>query len=168
MLVPQPRAKGIGIIRILFGVIWLIDAQFKWRPGFINDMSSYLSGALTGQPTLVKAWINFWIEVVSVDPVAFAYFVALAETTLAFALMFGFLSNLAYLGGSVLAFGIWSTAEGFGGPYVAGTTDIGAAVIYIFVFALLWQTRAGLYLGLDRHLGERFGPLAFLASGRVT
>jgi len=52
MLLTKFRANGIGIVRILFGIVWLIDAQFKWRPGFINDMSSYLSGALTGQPAL--------------------------------------------------------------------------------------------------------------------
>lgn len=160
--------NAVGIIRILFGIVWLIDAQFKWRPAFINDMATYLMGAMPGQPPAVQAWIGFWVDVVNVNPVAFAYFVALAETALALALIFGVLSNLAYLGGAVLAFVIWSTAEGFGGPYVVGTTDIGAAVIYMFVFALLWQTRAGLYLGLDRYLGNRLGPLAFLASGRVT
>lgn len=160
--------KAVGTIRILFGIVWLIDAQFKWRPAFVNDMANYLMGAMPGQPPAVQAWIGFWVDVVNMNPVAFAYFVALAETALALALIFGFLSNLAYLGGSVLAFVIWSTAEGFGGPYVVGTTDIGAAVIYIFVFALLWQSRAGLYVGLDRHLGNRLGSLAFLASGRVT
>ncbi len=33
---------------------------------------------------------------------------------------------------------IWSTAEGFGGPYTAGSTDIGAAIIYVLVFLALW------------------------------
>lgn len=159
--------KTVGVIRILFGIVWLIDAQFKWRPAFVNDMATYLMGAMPGQPLAVKAWIGFWVDVVNVNPVAFAYFVALAETALAMALIFGILSNLAYLGGAVLAFVIWSTAEGFGGPYVVGSTDIGAAVIYIFVFVLLWQTRAGLFLGLDRRLGEKLGPLAGLASGRI-
>ena len=158
----------VGGIRIVFGVIWLIDAQFKWRPSFIQDFVSFLTGALDRQPALIRAWIELWIDVVNVNPVAFAYFVALSETALAFALVLGLFSNLAYIGGAFLAFVIWSTAEGFGGPYGAGSTDIGAAVIYILVFALLWQTRAGLYLGLDRRLGERFRSLAFLASGRVT
>jgi len=162
-----PTPNTIGLIRILFGIVWLIDAQFKWRPAFVNDMATYLMGAMPGQPPAVQAWIGFWVDVVNVNPVAFAYFVALAETALALALIFGILSNLAYLGGSVLAFVIWSTAEGFGGPYVVGSTDIGAAVIYIFVFALLWQTRAGQYLGLDRRLAPLLGSWAFLASGGV-
>jgi nitrite reductase (NO-forming) len=39
---------------------------------------------------------------------------------------------------------IWATAEGFGGPYQSGSTDIGAAIIYSFVFvALLIADRPG-------------------------
>lgn len=163
----RSRANGFGIIRILFGLAWLVDAQFKWRSPFINDFASYLSGALTNQPPLVQAWIHFWIDVVNVNPTAFAYLVAVAETSLALALIFGVLSNLAYLGGTMLAFVIWSTAEGFGGPYVAGSTDIGAAVIYIFVFGLLYLSRAGLFFGFDRRLGKILGTYAFLASGKV-
>jgi nitrite reductase (NO-forming) len=30
---------------------------------------------------------------------------------------------------------IWSTAEGFGGPYTSGASDIGTAIIYAIVFA---------------------------------
>jgi len=75
VLLPRSRANGIGVFRILFGIDWLIDAQFKWRSGFINDMSSFLSGALTGQPVAVRSWIHFWIDVVDVNPVAFAYLV---------------------------------------------------------------------------------------------
>ncbi len=160
------HAKSVGVIRILFGVVWLIDAQFKWRPSFLNAFTSYLTGALDGQSALVQGWIHLWIDVVNVNPLVFAYVVAFAETALAIALILGVFSNLAFFGGVLLSFVIWSTAEGFGGPYVAGSTDIGTAVIYIFVFALLFLTRAGLWLGLDRRLGERLGPFAFLASGR--
>jgi uncharacterized membrane protein YphA (DoxX/SURF4 family) len=160
------ETRAIGATRILFGIVWLIDAQFKWRPGFIDGLASYLMGAMPGQPPAVQAWIGFWVDAVKVSPQLFAYFVAFAETALALALIFGVLSNLAYLGGSVLAFLIWSTAEGFGGPYVVGSVDIGAAIIYVFVFALLWLSRAGLTLGLDRHFGAYLGRWAFIASGR--
>lgn len=60
---------------------------------------------------------------------------------------------------------IWSTAEGFGGPYQAGSTDIGAAIIYVLVFACLVLGRAGLTLGLDRRLTPVLGRFGFLASG---
>ncbi len=162
------RLRAIGIVRILFGLIWLIDAQFKWRPAFVDGLVSYLSGALPGQPEAVQTWIHFWMQIVKIDPTMFAYFVASAETALALALIFGVLSNLAYLGGTLLALMIWSTAEGFGGPYVVGTTDIGAAIIYVFVFALLYLSRAGLGIGVDRKLAGLLGSWSFLASGPIT
>jgi len=162
------ETRGIGVVRIVFGLVWLIDAQFKWRPSFINDLATYLMGAMPGQPPAVQAWIGFWMNVVKINPELFAYFVAAAETALALALIFGLLSNLAYLGGTILALIIWSTAEGFGGPYVVGSTDIGAAIIYVFVFALLYLTRAGLHMGYDRRLAGMLGSWALLASGQVT
>jgi len=159
------RFRAISVVRILFGIVWLIDAQFKWRPSFIDDLATYLMGAMPGQPPAIREWIHFWMEVVKVNPTLFAYFVATAETALALALIFGVLSNLAYLGGSILALMIWSTAEGFGGPYVVGSTDIGAAIIYVFVFALLYLSRAGLWIGYDRRLAGLLGWWSFLASG---
>ncbi len=156
--------RAVGIVRILFGGVWLIDAQFKWRADFIDHFVSYLTGALQGQPALVKQWIGLWINVVNIDPTVFAHVVAVCETLLAIALILGLFSNLAYLGGILLCFVIWSTAEGLGGPYVAGSTDIGTAIIYVFVFILLFLARAGLFIGIDRHLGARLGKFAWLAS----
>ncbi len=149
------RHQAIAVVQILFGLVWLIDAQFKWRPAFVDHFVSYLSGAQAGQPALVRDWIALWIHVVNIDPVAFAYVVAIGETLLAVALILGLFSNLAYLGGILLCLVIWSTAEGLGGPYVAGSTDIGTAIIYVFVFILLFLTRSGLYLGVDRYLGPK-------------
>jgi len=159
------RANGIGIMRILFGVIWAIDAQFKWRADFINDFVSYLTAGRDGQPFLVKAWISFWIDIVKVDPTIFAYIVATTETALALALLLGIFSNLAYIGGGLLSLVIWSTAEGLGGPYVAGSTDIGASIVYFIVFALLFFSHAGLYRGFDRWLTPKLGKFAWIASG---
>ncbi len=161
------RNRGAGLLRMAFGLVWAIDAQFKWRPDFIHNFAAYLTGAQAHQPYLVRAWISLWVDVVRVDPVGFAYLVALSETALALALILGLFTDLACLGGAALCLVIWSTAEGLGGPYVAGSTDIGTAIIYVFVFGFIFLTRAGLYYGLDRHLGARLGPrLAWLASGR--
>ncbi len=65
----------------------------------------------------------------------------------------------------MLAFVIWRSAVGFGGPYTPGSTDIGAAVIHMLVFAGLFVTNAGLYVGLDAHLTPALGRCGFLASG---
>lgn len=159
------RANGIGVCRILFGVVWAIDAQFKWRPAFIHDFVGYLVSGRDGQPFLVKDWVSFWINIVKVDPTTFAYIVALAETALAIALLLGIFSNLAYIGGGLLALVIWSTAEGLGGPYVAGSTDIGASIIYALVFGILFFSHAGLYHGLDKWLTPKLGKFSWIASG---
>ena len=51
------RLKGMGILRMVFGLVMAIDAWFKWQPGFINHFTSYLTGSLDsrrpGEPTLV-------------------------------------------------------------------------------------------------------------------
>ena len=159
------RSRAFGVLRILFGVVWAVDAAFKWQPSFVAGFVSYLTGAKAGQPPPVKAWISFWIDMVKVDPTLFAYVVAGAETTLAVALILGLFSNLANVGGVLLCLVIWSTAEGLGGPYTAGSTDIGTAIIYVFVFVALFLAQAGLSVGLDRLLGPFLGRWAWLASG---
>ncbi len=159
------RLRGLAVLRIGFGVVWAIDAYFKWLPAFHNNLDTYLSDGAEGQPAVVKAWITFWVNTVGIQPHVFGIFLAVVETALALALIVGVFSNLAYLGGILLSLGIWSTAEGFGGPYKPGTVDIGAAIIYVLVFVALFLGAAGLCLGVDRWLTPRLGRWGWLASG---
>lgn len=161
----QWQLKGIAALRITFGLVWLIDAWFKWQPDFINKFSDYLTGSLDGQPGWVQGWIHFWINIVNVDPRIFAYLVAIGETSIAIALILGVFMNFTNLVGIMLSVVIWTTAEGFGGPYQAGSTDIGAAIIYVLVFAGLFLSMAGMTLGLDRKLTPKLGRWGLLASG---
>lgn len=159
------RLKGFGVLRIVFGVVWGIDAWFKWQPDFVNSFTTYLTGAQGGQPWLVHHWIGFWINTVGINPTFFAYATAVGETAIAVALILGAFTNLTSIVGTLLAVVIWSTAEGFGGPYHAGSTDVGAAIIYVLVFAGLFLGAAGLYYGLDRKLTPALGRFGYLASG---
>ena len=159
------RLNGIGVLRIVFGLIWGVDAWFKWQPGFINGFRDYLAGAQADQPLLIHHWIGFWINVVGLDPLVFAYSVAVGETAIALALIFGVFTNVTVVTGSVLSLIIWSTAEGFGGPYQSASTDIGAAVMYVLVFAGLFLSSSGMYLGYDRKLTAALGRFGYLASG---
>lgn len=162
---PSSRIRALGVLRIVFGLAWAADAGFKWVPAFIGNFTTYLS--TDGQPKAFGAWISFWINTIKVDPHVFAHLVAAGETAIAIGLILGLFSNLTYLLGSLLSVMIWTTAEGFGGPYSPGSTDIGAAIIYVFVFAALFLTDAGRIYGLDGRLGNRLGRFAFLASGRT-
>jgi hypothetical protein len=41
------------------GLIWAIDAYFKWRPAFFNNSLSYITDIVSGQPTWLLPWFNF-------------------------------------------------------------------------------------------------------------
>ena len=161
------RYQGIGVLRIAFGIVWAIDASFKWAPDFIIGFSGTLNGALDGQPAWVQAWIKLWSNIVSVDPHVFAHMVAVGETALAAALILGAFSNLSYIGGTLLALVIWTTAEGFGDIFKKESMDVGAAIIYVIVFAGLYLSQAGLALGVDRWLTPKLGRWGWIASGPI-
>lgn len=161
------RSKAIAILRIAFGLLWAVAAWLKWQPEFQNHFLDQVSAAKIGQPLLIQRWIAFWIHVVSINPLLFARIEASTETTLAVFLILGVFSNLTYITGFLLSMTIWSTAEGFGGPYVLGhSTDAGTALPYAILFAILFCISAGGYYGLDKWLTPRLGRLRFLATSR--
>jgi nitrite reductase (NO-forming) len=117
------------------GIIWLIDATLKWLPGFKDSYMDTIMGTRDGQPGWLHPWFNFWINLQHPAITFFWALVATAETLIALALIFGFARKASYLAAIVFSVLIWSTAEGFGGPYTSGASDIGTALIYAVVFA---------------------------------
>ena len=160
------RERGVGLTRIIFGLVYAIAATLKWQPQFQNTFVAQISAARDGQPALIQAWISFWANLVSFNPLLFARIEASTETAIAVFLIFGLFSNLTSIVGILLSLGIWSTAEGFGGPFIPGhSTDIGTAFPYAVLFAVLLFLSAGRYYGLDQWLTSKLGRLGFLASG---
>jgi len=47
---PRVAGQAIGMWRIVFGLVWAIDATFKWQPAFQTCFVSYLTVALGGHP----------------------------------------------------------------------------------------------------------------------
>ncbi len=148
--------KAFAVLRIVFGFVWLIDAYFKWNPAFIQNFTNYLANGAQGQPALVQGWISLWVHGVNVDPHLFAIIVALSETAIAVGLLFGLFTKIAMTGGMAMSLVIWSTAEGFGGPYMPGSTDIGAAIIYFIVFVALWLGKSWRHWSVDAFIHKRF------------
>jgi nitrite reductase (NO-forming) len=120
-------------VRIGFGLIWLVDAVFKWLPDFHKGILGMAQGAATGQPSWLHWWFNIWVGAVRAHPDLWAYGIAVLETVIALALIFGFARKTTYIVTIVSALFIWGVAEGFGGPYNGASTDIGAAVMYAVV-----------------------------------
>jgi uncharacterized membrane protein YphA (DoxX/SURF4 family) len=104
---------------------------------------------------------------VGTNPHFFAYLTAATETALAVFLIFGFLTNLTCIVGILWSLAIWAIPEGFGGPYKPGdSTDVGTALLYALMFAVLLAIAAGRYYAVDRALTPHLGPLGFLAAGK--
>ena len=124
-------------VRVGFGIMWAIDAGLKWRASFRHQYLDLLTSAEKAQASWLHPWFNFWIDLQRHHVNEFAYLVAAVETLIAAALILGFARKVTYITGAVFSLLIWSTAEGFGGPYTAQSTDIGAAILYALVFVAL-------------------------------
>lgn len=134
----QLKQKQFAALRILFGIIWLVDAALKWNPHFLNNFLDHISENTASQPIIIHHWIELWASVSSFSPHSVAIFVAVIETVIALSLITGLFARVAIVAGAIFSFLIWSTAEGFGGPYGAASTDVGASIIYVLVFLALY------------------------------
>jgi uncharacterized membrane protein YphA (DoxX/SURF4 family) len=159
------RQRWLGILRIIFGAVWAVAAALKWQPAFIKGFADIVQGAMDGQPQPVKLWIAFWLGIIHINPSLFAYMIAITETGLALCFILGAFTNLVCVAGILLSLGVWTVAEGFGGPYIPGqTVDVGTALPYAILCGVLLCASAGQYYGLDRLLARRLGRFSFLAS----
>jgi uncharacterized membrane protein YphA (DoxX/SURF4 family) len=158
--ISQPRSLPAwpkDAFRIAFGGIWLIDAVLKWLPGFRTTYVAAITGVASGQPGWLRWWFDFWVKLQTPRPDFFAYLFAILETLVALAVIFGFARKLTYAASAVFSVVIWAVAEGFGGPYMSGSSDIGTAIIYAVVFmgllALDFYTGPSRY-SVDNYLEE--------------
>jgi nitrite reductase (NO-forming) len=132
-------------MRVLFGIIWAIDGAIKLQPGFIGAFPSVVEAVSTGQPAFLHEWFSFWNSLTLANPAMFVYGEATIELVLGGVLILGLFRKVAYIGGFFLSLLIWSVGEGFGGPYSAASTDIGAGIIYAvgFLFLILVNATYG-------------------------
>jgi nitrite reductase (NO-forming) len=153
-------------MRLAFGLVFAIDAVMKWLPGYRDTYISQLQQVAQGQPAFLHGWFHFWISLQQQAPGLFADLTGVAETTLALVLLLGVARRAGYMLGAVYMFMVWAVGEGFGGPYVAGSTDIGAGIIYVLLFltmlALAGPARREPF-SLDRMLINRIGWWRHLA-----
>src|SRR6204780_5658342 len=141
-------------LRITFGMIWLIDAVLKWLPGFRSGYMGMISGAGKGQPGWLHGWFSFWTNLQRPHPGFYVTLVAVLETLVALAVLLGFARKVSYFAAAGFSVVIWAVAEGFGGPYASGASDIGTAVIYALVFMCLLTLSA--YTGPDTYSVDHY------------
>lgn len=137
-------SSRLVVLRIGFGVVWAIDAYFKWQPSFVSMFTQYVTKAGQNQPGWLSPWFRFWKSLTSTsDPHLFAYSAAVIETLIAVCLIVGVGRRVVYLLGAAWSLAIWSVPEGFGPVFVPGASDIGAAIMYALIFlSLYWLESA--------------------------
>jgi nitrite reductase (NO-forming) len=149
------HSAGVAILRIAFGAIWAVDASLKWQPAFQANFQQMLADVAKGQPGFLAWWFGLWEFVISGRAPIFGILTATTETYLALALLTGFARKFTYSLGIMYGLFVWSVAEGFGGPYMPGTTtDVGAAIIYSLLFGALLLVDAGRF-SVDRLIEKR-------------
>jgi len=136
--------QRVALLRIAFGVIWLIDAGVKMNHVFIHDFKDDFTEGAAGQPGWLHWWFRFWTHVINTSPSSFAYLTIVLETALGLSLLFGFARRTGYIGGFVFSLAIWAIPEGFGGPYSMSSTDVAQGIIYALVFAVLYGLESAL------------------------
>jgi nitrite reductase (NO-forming) len=134
----HPSVRLVACLRVTFGLVWAVDAVLKWLPGFRNGFGAMIEQAAQAQPGWLRPMFDLWTDLPRWGVTAMAYASAATESFLAFALISGFARKSVYLLGGVYSLLIWAAGEGFGAPYRSGSTDVGAAIIYTFVFAALF------------------------------
>ena len=148
-------------MRIGFGVVWAIDATFKFLPGFVHGQTlpDELGKGAEVKTPIIHQWIQLWHSIGTSHPGAFAVGIGILEVAIAVGLLLGAFSNVAFLGSAIFSFGIWSAAEGFHLPWTkSGITDLGPSVGYIFASLALYLLAAGATWSLDDAvLRRRFG-----------
>lgn len=127
-------------IRLVFAAVWAIDATLKWLPGFRHGYLGMIHDSGMDQPHWLLPWFHFWYRFSSHAPTTIATMIACAETAILLSLLLGLLQRVGFVFGTVFALMIWSVGEGFGGPYMNGSTDIGCAVMYALLFVSLALT----------------------------
>jgi uncharacterized membrane protein YphA (DoxX/SURF4 family) len=166
-LAARRRLHGAAVVRIVFGLVWAIDASFKWLPGFVHGqtLDDELGGYRKIHTPVIHQWIQLWHGAATSHPQVFAVGTGIVETLIALGLIFGIFSNAVFLGSAVFSLGIWSAAEGFHLPWTrSGITDLGPSVAYIFASLALFFVAAGATWSLDAKLRPALGRTRWLAS----
>ncbi len=139
-----PRWAALWTVgRMMFGLLWAFDAALKWNPYFLTHFLDQLTPAMAGQPGVIAAYIGLVIVVVkAVGPMPSAVGAALVETAIALSLLTGRWLRWSVPLGLLYALGVWTTAEGWGGPYTRMGTGVrgnvlGNVLIYAVIFLFL-------------------------------
>jgi nitrite reductase (NO-forming) len=135
--------KWWASVRIVFGVIWLIDGVLEWQPADFHNLSQLITAMSQGQPAPLAALIGAGQAVVAINPILANALLAALETAIGLSLITNRLSRLALRASALLAALIWVFGQGLGMVFMAGATDIQSGPLYVLVSLMLLKAMPG-------------------------
>lgn len=51
--------KRVGEVRIAFGLIWVLNAWYKWQPGFGQGFAARFTKQIPTAPIVLRPWFQF-------------------------------------------------------------------------------------------------------------
>ena len=105
---------------------------------FTREFLTTIIAKDSGEPSWLNPWFHTWYPDHRFKSQLFAVIGIVIESLIALSLIVGAARRLNYFLAAIFSFLLWGVAEAFGGPYVSGTTDLNAGIIYVFVFIALY------------------------------
>lgn len=137
------QQTGFAVLRILFGVVWLFNAWFQASSAYEGQLISGLSANEAGQSFWVRDYMHWILQAIHVvNNPSFTVIVVTLDLLIAASLLLGVLGRLFTWVGLFYSMFLWTSFEGFGGPYGPGATDPGPGIIYAIVFGFVLATNA--------------------------
>jgi len=124
-------------VRIVFGVIWLIDGVLEWQPADFHNLLQLITAMSQCQPAPLAAVISAGQAVVAINPILANAMLAALETAIGLSLITNRLTRWALGVSALLAAMIWVFGQGLGMVFMAGATDIQSGPLYILVSLML-------------------------------
>jgi cytochrome oxidase Cu insertion factor (SCO1/SenC/PrrC family) len=138
----EPRARKV--LRIGFGLLWLLDGLLQAQPQMAGGMPSVLQQTADGSPSWVADMVNWGANLWSYHPIAAAASTVWIQVGIGLWLIFavrGWSVRLAALSSVAWGLIVWSFGEAFGTILAPGLTVLfgapGAVLLYVAAGALL-------------------------------
>lgn len=129
--------------RILFGLLWVFDANLKFWPGFLFHFVHHFTSKMAGQPHWLAVWLGLIAQAArDIGPTPLAVVVGAFELLVGFSLLSGRGLRMVVPPAMAYCLLVWCTAEAFGGPYTVrgsavGGHVVGNVIVYLIPFLML-------------------------------
>jgi cytochrome oxidase Cu insertion factor (SCO1/SenC/PrrC family) len=164
--IPAPEPRGRRVLRIGFGILWLVDGILQVQPKMVVGLpSQVIEPAAASSPRWVQDVVNWGGTIWSYHPVQAAAAAVWIQAGLGLWLIVaetGWWSRLAGIAGLAWGLIVWVFGEGFGAIFAPGLSWLtgapGAVLLYVAAGALI-------ALPLRAWAGPRLGRIVLAGTG---